>query len=75
MNNYMYFINLDDQVIKFGVSSSICSRLNTHHDKFVKYLGLKNQLDIINIIGFKNKILNKEVENRLKNQSGLMIVI
>lgn len=67
MENFMYFIKIDDNIIKYGISSNICSRIYAHYNKFVKQMKLKEDLEILHIIGFKNKILNKETERRLKN--------
>lgn len=29
MNHYLYFLNLDDKIVKFGISDNIYSRLRT----------------------------------------------
>lgn len=64
--HYLYLINVDDSIVKFGISSHICNRLYTHHNKFICKLNLKSKLDIMKIFSFKNKCINEEVEKRLK---------
>jgi predicted GIY-YIG superfamily endonuclease len=62
----MYFIKIDTNTIKYGISSSITRRLKEHYRKFVKDLKITNDLTILSIIGFENKDLNVYTEKRLK---------
>lgn len=66
MENFMYFIKIDNHIIKFGISSDLHRRIRSHYNKFVNQLHTTNDLEILNIIRFKNKELNKETEKRLK---------
>lgn len=66
MENYLYFLNLDDKIVKYGISNTITNRLKQHHGKFINKLQLKNKLDIICLIRFNNEMLNSLIEHRLK---------
>lgn len=66
MNNYMYFINLDDNIVKFGISNRISTCINSHYSKFVTQKQICNQLKIIKLICINHDILNKKTESRLK---------
>jgi len=62
----MYFIQIDEDVIKFGITKDIHYRLNTHRKKFVNKLNLIKHFKILMIYKFTNDILNETVENKFK---------
>ncbi len=66
MTYHIYFINLDDNIVKFGITSNILQRINTHYSKFVNKLKLNYQLQIVRIIECDKNILIIETEKRLK---------
>lgn len=63
---FLYFIDVDGIVIKFGISKNIVTRLKAHNKHFIKKHKLKDKLDIISIITFNNDTIYKEVEKKIK---------
>lgn len=63
---YMYFIKIDENTIKYGITKNYNNRFTVHGRKFVKDLNLGEYFKIIKIIKFNNKLLNKTVESRFK---------
>lgn len=66
MSHYLYFINIDNKYVKFGITSCIYERMRTHKCKFVNRLKLKEKFDILSLIKFNNNIINEVVEGRFK---------
>ena len=66
MEHYVYFINVDDEYIKYGRSSSIHTRLKDHHRCFINNYMLKEKLDIKCMIAMETEELSKETERCIK---------
>jgi predicted GIY-YIG superfamily endonuclease len=66
MNNYLYFIRIDKNTIKFGFSTKIEDRLKRHYDKFVRDLNLGNELNIVRMIYIEDEYILRRVESRFK---------
>lgn len=63
---YIYFIQIDEKYIKFGITNNANRRLKEHYKKFVLSLGLIEYFKIIKIIVLDTLICNTEAEKRLK---------
>jgi predicted GIY-YIG superfamily endonuclease len=66
MKYYLYFIKIDDEVIKFGITKNIFLRATRHYTKFGRDLGLSEYFEIIKVYEFVNKNVNILIESRLK---------
>lgn len=66
MEFYFYFINLDNNYVKFGITKNIIERLSNHKQKFITELKLKKKLTILKILKIKNEFINKKCERMIK---------
>ena len=65
MSYHLYFINLDNEVVKYGKSKRIKRRLNNHHRCFINKHKLGIKLNILKIFEFDNKNIYSAVERRI----------
>lgn len=66
MKYYLYFIKIDEEVIKFGITKNIFVRALRHYKKFARDLDLIEYYEIIKVFEFTNKYLHSSTEARLK---------
>jgi predicted GIY-YIG superfamily endonuclease len=65
MQSYLYFLRVDRNTIKYGITNRLSKRLNEHYKDFINGLKLDDNLHIVRIIQITDIKILRKIESRL----------